>query len=345
MMMKALVLVDACRFEVQDVPKPQIGPHEVLVEVKACGVCGSDVHGMDGSTGRRKPPIIMGHEASGVVAEVGSAVRRWKPGDRVTFDSTVYCGDCHFCRRGDVNLCDNRQVLGVSCDEFRRDGAFAEFVAVPERIVVGLPDGVSFEQAAMVEPVSIAVHAVARLPVQLNDTAVVVGAGMIGLLVIQALKARGCGSVTAVDTKPDRLDLARQLGADKCLSPADCDVVAEVMKRTAGRGVDLAVEAVGFAPTVQTAVKVVRKGGSIGLVGNLSPSVELPLQAVVTRELSLYGSCASRGEYPACLDLIAGGLIQVDPLVSGFAALEDAPDSFARLHSGKENLMKVVVRP
>ncbi len=345
MMMKALVLVDACRFEVQDVPKPQIGPHEVLVEVKACGVCGSDVHGMDGSTGRRKPPIIMGHEASGVVAEVDSAVRRWKPGDRVTFDSTVYCGDCHFCRRGDVNLCDNRQVLGVSCDEFRRDGAFSEYVAVPERIVVGLPDGVSFEQAAMVEPVSIAVHAAARLPVQLNDTAVVVGAGMIGLLVIQALKARGCGFVIAVDTKPDRLELARQLGADKCFSPTDCDVVAEVMKRTGGRGADLAVEAVGFAPTVQTAVKVVRKGGSIGLVGNLSPSVELPLQVVVTRELSLYGSCASRGEYPACLDLIAGGLIQVDPLVSGFASLEDAPDWFARLHSGKENLMKVVVRP
>ncbi|NLS95950.1 MAG: galactitol-1-phosphate 5-dehydrogenase [Planctomycetaceae bacterium] len=343
--MKALVLVDACRFEVRDVPKPQIGPHEVVVEVKACGICGSDVHGMDGSTGRRKPPIVMGHEASGVVTEAGSAVQRWRPGDRVTFDSTVYCGDCHFCRRGDVNLCDNRQVLGVSCDEFKRDGAFAEYVAVPERIVVGLPDGVSFEQAAMVEPVSIAVHAAARLPVQLNDTAVVVGAGMIGLLVIQALKARGCGFVIAVDTKPDRLDLARQLGADKCFSPTDCDVVAEVMKRTGCRGADLAVEAVGFAPTVQTAVKVVRKGGSIGLVGNLSPSVELPLQVVVTRELSLYGSCASRGEYPACLDLIAGGLIEVDPLVSGFASLEDAPDWFARLHGGKENLMKVVVRP
>lgn len=343
--MKGLVLVDASRFEVRDVPKPQVASDEVLVEVKACGICGSDVHGMDGSTGRRKPPIIMGHEASGIVAEVGPGVRRWQPGDRVTFDSTVYCGRCHFCRRGDVNLCDNRQVLGVSCDEFKRDGAFAQYVVVPELIVVGLPDGVSFEQAAMVEPVSIAVHAVARVPIQLNDTAVVVGAGMLGLLIIQALKARGCGFVMAVDTKPDRLDLARRLGADKCFSPQDGDVVEEVMKRTGGRGADVAMEAVGFSPTVEMAVKMVRKGGSLGLVGNLSPTVELPLQAVVTRELSLYGSCASRGEYPACLDLIAGGMIQVDPLVSGMASLEEAPQWFARLHSGKENLMKVVVRP
>lgn len=343
--MKALVLVDACQFEIRDVPRPQPAANDVLVEVKACGICGSDVHGMDGSTGRRKPPIIMGHEASGVVVEAGKAVRQWKPGDRVTFDSTVYCGQCHFCRRGEVNLCDHRQVLGVSCDEFKRDGAFAEFVAVPEHIVVSLPDSVSFEQAAMVEPVSIAVHAVARLPVQMNDTAVVVGAGMIGLLIVQALKARGCGLVLAVDTKQDRLDLARLLGADACFSPTRCNVVDEVMKRTEGRGADLALEAVGFAATVDTAIQSVRKGGAVGLVGNLSPRVQLPLQTVVTRELTLFGSCASRGEYPACLDLIADGRIQVDPLVSGISSLEDAPSWFSRLHSAQENLMKVMVCP
>jgi len=263
----------------------------------------------------------------------------------VTFDSTVYCGQCHFCRRGDVNLCDNRQVLGVSCDEFKRDGALAQFVAVPERIVVRLPDGVSFEQAAMVEPVSIAVHAVARVPVQFNDTAVVVGAGMIGLLIIQALKARGCGNVIAVDTRDDRLDLARQLGADKCLSPTQSDVVAEVLRRTSGRGVDVAMEAVGFDATVAMALQVVRKGGCVGLVGNLSPTVPLLLQTVVTRELTLYGSCASRGEYPACLDMIASEVIQVDPLLSGTTSLEEAASWFERLHAGSESLMKVVIQP
>ena len=343
--MKGLVLVDASQFEVRDVPKPKIAPNEVLVEVKACGICGSDVHGMDGSSGRRKPPIIMGHEAAGVIAEVGDSVSRWRVGDRVTFDSTVYCGRCHFCRRGDVNLCDNRQVLGVSCDEFKRDGAFAEYVAIPELIVVALPDTISYEQAAMVEPVSIAVHAAARIPVQLNDTALVVGAGMIGLLTFQTLKARGCGHVMAVDTKEARLDLARQLGADKCFNPHECDVAEEIAKRTDGRGVDIAIEAVGFAPTVEMAVKAVRKGGSVGLIGNLSPTVELSLQTVVTRELSLYGSCASRGEYPACLDLIANGTIQVDSLISGMVSLEEAPEWFVRLQSGQENLMKVLIRP
>ncbi|MHB8902589.1 MAG: galactitol-1-phosphate 5-dehydrogenase [Thermoguttaceae bacterium] len=343
--MKGLVLVDANRFEIRDLPTPAIASDEVLVQVKACGICGSDVHGMDGSTGRRKPPIVMGHEASGVVAEVGESVRRWRPGDRVTFDSTVYCGTCYFCRRGEVNLCDRRQVLGVSCDEFRRDGAFAQYVAVPERIVVALPDAVSFEQAAMMEPVSIAVHAVARVPMQAGDTAVVVGTGMIGLLIVQALKARGCGPVLAVDTRSDRLALARQLGADLTFVAPDDDVVGMVMHHTAGRGADLAMEAVGFGPSVNMAIRTVRKGGSVGLVGNLSPNVELPLQAVVTRELSLFGSCASRGEYAACLDMIAGGRIQVEPLMSGVASLEEAPEWFARLHSGKENLMKVVIRP
>lgn len=343
--MKGLMLVGANRFEVREVPRPTIGADEVLVEVKACGICGSDVHGMDGSTGRRQPPVIMGHEASGVVAEVGDAVTRWRPGDRVTFDSTVYCGQCDYCRRGEINLCDHRQVLGVSCEEFKREGALAEYVAVPERIVVGLPDEVSFEHAAMVEPVSIAVHAVNRVPVQLNDSAVVVGAGVIGLLIIQALKARGCSHVIAVDIKQDRLEVARRLGADQTLSPAECDVAAELMKQTEGRGVDVAMEVVGFPATVETATKAVRKGGSVGLVGNLTPAVELPLQAVVTRELSLFGSCASRGEYATCLDLIAGGAIEVAPLLSGVSSLEEASQWFSRLQAGQENLIKVIVQP
>ena len=129
--MKALTLVDSNEFEFGEVPDPEIGRGDVLVEVKACGICGSDVHGMDGSTGRRRPPIVMGHEASGVIAEVGEGVESWKPGDRVTFDSTTYCGACHYCRQGLVNLCDERQVIGVSCEDYRRHGAFAEKVKDP----------------------------------------------------------------------------------------------------------------------------------------------------------------------------------------------------------------------
>ena len=155
--MKALVLTEYNRFDYTDVPEPQIGPREVLVEVKACGICGSDVHGMDGSTGRRLPPIIMGHEAAGVDRR-GRRRRStvWPVGERVTFDSMISCGDCWFCRRGQVNLCNHRRVLGVSCTEFKQHGAFAEYVAVPQHIVCPLPEGLSFERAAMAEPVSVA---------------------------------------------------------------------------------------------------------------------------------------------------------------------------------------------
>src|ERR1044071_7639647 len=184
--MQALLLKEYMQLELVDMPRPEIGPDDVLVRVRSCGICGSDVHGLDGSTGRRIPPLVMGHEAAGVVERVGPAVKEFAPGDRVTFDSTIYCGQCTFCSRGDVNLCDNRMVLGVSPGEYRRHGAFAEFVAVPRRIVYRLPANLSFEQAALIEAVSVAVHAVNLTPIRLGDSAVVVGSGMIGVLTVQA---------------------------------------------------------------------------------------------------------------------------------------------------------------
>ncbi|NUQ63986.1 MAG: galactitol-1-phosphate 5-dehydrogenase [Pirellulales bacterium] len=343
--MKALVLTQYHQFEYLDVPEPRIGEEDVLVEVKACGICGSDVHGMDGSTGRRIPPIIMGHEASGVIVRVGSRVDGWSVGDRVTFDSTASCGQCHYCRQGRVNLCDRRRVLGVSCQEFRCDGAYAERVAVPQRILYRLPDELSFERAAMVEPVSVAVHAAGRVPVRLNDTAVVVGTGMIGLLVVQALRLSGCRRILAVDLDRRKLDLACRFGADEGICPDAADVARIVRDRTGGRGADLALEVVGLPATVSLAVECCRRGGSVGLIGNLTPQVPLPLQTVVTRELTLFGSYASSGEYPACLELIARGAIDVDAMISAVAPLSEAPTWFQRLYRGDEALMKVILQP
>ena len=180
--MNALLLTEYMKLELTPMPEPEIGPDDVLIRVRACGICGSDVHGFDGSTGRRIPPLVMGHEAAGEVAAHRRGVRDLRPGDRVTFDSTIYCGQCFYCARGEVNLCDNRQVMGVSPGPYRRHGAFAEYVAVPRRIIYRLPDALSFEQAAMIEAVSVAMHAVNLTPVRLGDTAVVVGAGMIGVL-------------------------------------------------------------------------------------------------------------------------------------------------------------------
>lgn len=343
--LKALVLTSYNHFEYTDVPDPTCGPEDVLVQVKACGICGSDVHGLDGSTGRRIPPVIMGHEAAGVIAAVGSQVTGFAVGERVTFDSTIYCGSCWYCRRGLVNLCDDRRVLGVSCGEYRRDGAFAEVVGVPQRTAYRLPEGVSFQDAALVEPLCVAVHAVNRTPLALNDTAVVVGCGVIGLLVVQAARLAGCGRIIAVDIQQEKLDLACEMGADVGLKADAQDVTARVQELTDGRGADITFEAVGSPSAFLSAVHSVRKGGALTLIGNLSPRVELPLQAAVTRQLSLYGSAASCGEYPACLDMIARGRIDLDALLSAVAPLSEGAAWFSRLHSREPGLMKVVLVP
>ncbi|HXC35803.1 MAG TPA: galactitol-1-phosphate 5-dehydrogenase [Candidatus Acidoferrales bacterium] len=343
--MKALVLKDYRRFAVEDFAVPDLKPDEVLVRVRACGICGSDVHGMDGSSGRRIPPIVMGHEAAGEIAKIGSGVTGWKIGDRVTFDSTIYCGDCWYCRRGAVNLCENRRVLGVSCAEYRRHGAFAEFVAVPQRILYRLPDKLSFEQAAMVEAVSVAGHAVKRTPLAADASTFVVGTGMIGLLVVQMLRVTGCKRIIAIDLDESRLALADKFGATQTFNAGISDLPEKIRSLTDGRGADAAFEVVGLPQTVKTAITCVRKGGSVTLVGNLKPQVDLPLQSVVTRELSLIGTCASAGEYPACLDLIASGQIDVTGFISATAPLEEGAQWFERLYAGERGLMKVLLKP
>lgn len=343
--MKALVLKAYKQMEITDLPEPQAGPGEVLIRVRACGICGSDVHGFDGSTGRRIPPIVMGHEAAGVVAQAGSEVDRFKAGDRVTFDSTIYCGDCFFCRRGDLNLCDRRRVLGVSCGDYRQHGAFAEYVAVPERIVHSLPERFSLEHACLIEPVSIAFHAVDRARIDLGATAVVIGAGMIGLAVIQALRLAGCGRIFAADLDERRLELARQLGADETCNPQNGDLTTAVKQATDGRGADVAVEAVGATAPVNLAVNCLRKGGTLTLIGNVAPKIEFPLQLAVTRELTVLGSCASRGDYPACISMMSRGLVQVAPLISASAPLAEGPQWFDRLYRQEPGLMKVLLKP
>jgi L-iditol 2-dehydrogenase len=343
--MKALVLTEYNHFELQDVDKPTIKPNEVLVRVQAVGICGSDVHGMDGSSGRRIPPIVMGHEASGIIAEVGSDVKDWSTGDRVTFDSTVYALDDWYSRRGMYNLSDGREVVGVSTPDFKRQGAFAEYVTVPQHILYAIPENVTFTQAALVEPVAVALHAVSLTPIQINDSAVVVGAGMIGLFVIQALKLAGCATIIAIDLDDDRLALAKDLGATHAINARSADVAQQVQALTHGRGADVSFEVVGAGPTVKTAIYCVRKGGTVTLVGNLAPTVDIPLQAVVTRQLRLQGSCAINGEYEAALALISSGRMNVEAILSAEVPLAEGADWFKRLYDKEKGLIKVVLKP
>jgi len=343
--MKSLLLTAYNHLEITDMPTPAVGTGEVLVRVEACGICGSDVHGLDGSTGRRIPPIVMGHEAAGTVEAVGAGVTRFAKGDRVTFDSTVYCGACPYCKIGQINLCDNREVIGVSEGNYRRHGAFAEYVVIPDRIMYPLPANFPFEEAAMLEAVSVAMHGVKVTPVTGAETALVIGAGMIGLLTLQAAKAAGCARVFISDVDETRLKLARQVGADEALHCSGAELLAEIKRLTGGRGVDIALEAVGLNQTVASAIDCTRKGGTVTLIGNVSPEVTLPLQKVVVKQIKLQGSCASSGEYPEAIELISAGKIKVKPLITAVASLEEGPRWFERLHSREPNLMKIVLSP
>jgi threonine dehydrogenase-like Zn-dependent dehydrogenase len=343
--MKALNLIAYNRLEFSEVPEPEIGEEDVLVRVRATGICGSDVHGLDGSSGRRVPPIVMGHEAAGIIERVGPAVAGWQAGDRVTFDSTIYCGSCAYCREGLFNLCDRRRVFGVSCSDYRQAWTFAEYVAVPQRILYRLPQAVSFVQGALVEPLAIAAHAITQTRVGPNTEAVVIGSGVIGLLMIQLLHAQGCAKIIAVDVDSFRLDKAREMGAHETLRSDRDDVVSEVRRLTSRQGADVSFEAVGVPATVGLATEVLRKAGAAVLIGNLAPTVELALQTIVTRQLTITGSAASCGEYRSCLDMLAARRINVDSIISAVRPLSEGATWFGRLSSGQEPLVKVILEP
>ena len=372
--MKALVLTAPSEFNYDlEFPEPSAAAGEVLVKIAACGICGSDIHGMDGRSGRRQPPIVMGHEAAGEIIALGEGVTDWQLGDRVTFDSTEYCGECDECLSGYVNLCPRRKVLGVSPGEYRRHGCFAEKIVLPTRILYRIPESLPFEKAAFAEPVSIALHAVNLAdgievgeafaePEETEEaacghgcechgdeakggTAVVVGAGLIGLLVIQALKARGWERVIAVDLDEKRLELAKQLGAEAAFNAKQEGLAMHLRELCGGDGADASFEVVGAAAPLDLAIRSVRKGGQVILVGNLQPNTPFPLQEVVTRQLTIRGSCSCAGEYPEAIRRIEDGSIQVQPLLSAIAPLEEGAGWFQRLYDNKEGLLKVVLKP
>ena len=343
--MKALVLTEYKRLEYKDVPDPQIGSDEVLLRVKACAICGSDVHGYDGSSGRRIPPVIMGHEAAGVIEAIGAGIKRFHTGDRVTFDSTLYCRTCGPCAKGLINLCDNRRVFGVSCEDYVKDGAMAEYAAVPEHILYRLPDSVSFEEASVIEPLAIALHAVNRTRLRVGSDVMVAGCGTIGQLIIKVLRIMGCGSITALDIDDGKLRMALKSGADSVVHSGEEDTARRVKELTDGEGMDAVFEAVGVSETLELAVNSLKKGGELTLVGNIQKQVAFPLQRVVTSEININASCASAGEYAACLKLIEAGRIDLKDIISKTVPLSEGGEWFEKLREGLPGVIKVVLLP
>jgi L-iditol 2-dehydrogenase len=336
--MKALVYEGPWQMPLRQMELPTPGPDEALVSVQRVGICGSDVHGFMGTTGRRKPPIVMGHEFSGIISATGEAVTAYQTGQRVVVQPLLTCGACANCQAGLFNICLNRGGLGISIN-----GAFAESVAVPQKMLYPLPDSMSWEQGALVEPLAVALHAVNLTPLKLMETVVIIGAGTIGLLTLLAARLKGAGQIIIVDLNRHRLALAQQLGADVPVNPAEQDPLAVVRAYTGDIGAPAVIEAVGIGATVQQALALVRPGGHITWIGNSHPEVSLNMQQVVTREVTVRGVYGFNQEFADSIEAIRSGRIEVRPLIEKIAPLEDGPQLIHSLASGQLDAAKVLL--
>lgn len=344
--MKALLMKEYMKLEYVEIPIPEISLNEVLVRVKVASVCGSDIHGINGKSKRRQPPIVMGHEASGIIEKTGGAVTDYHVGQRVTFDSTIYCGHCGYCKDGKINLCDNRMVLGTSCDEYRRHGAFAEYVALPEHILYPLDDEISYEDAALVEPMAVALHAIDLLPKIISGHIVMFGTGTIGLFAVQLLKLRGFQNLAVVGRNEENLALAKELGASHIINSRNVEPVSAILEWTGDLGADLAMDVAGAQTTFDAALKCLRKGGNFVTLANLSDRFSIDMIRLITRQLTIQGSCASSGEYEELLTWLKQGKIRTDYVISESVTLEEAPEHFIKVYNKEiPNFQKLLILP
>ncbi|MFQ5689260.1 MAG: zinc-binding dehydrogenase [Gemmatimonadota bacterium] len=318
--------------EVTEVDLPLPGLGEVVVEVAACGLCHTDLHYLDhGVPTFKDPPLILGHEAAGKIAEIGAEVSGWQEGDRVLVPSVLSCGRCCYCRQGRENLCENLVMLGNNVD-----GAYAEYVAVPAVELVRVPEEISLQQAAVIaDAVSTPYHAVKhRGRVRPGDRVAVVGCGGVGLNAVQCATLAG-GSVIAVDLNEERLALARELGARETLNPQDVDRPDRRIRSLTDGGVDVAFEAIGSPDTIQLAFSFLRKGGRLCVIGYSRQPVTLSAARLMYYELEIVGSLGcGAGEYPEIMELVRTGRIQLDPIVSGSVPLEEVNEGLDRLRRG-----------
>jgi L-iditol 2-dehydrogenase len=328
--MRTAVLTEPGQFAFEDRPRPSPGPDEVLVAVHDVGICGSDVHYYEhGRIGDYvvEEPLVLGHESAGEVVAVGEDVTSLDPGARVALEPGVPCRRCAHCKRGDYHLCESVEFMATP----PHDGAFAEYVAWPADFAYELPASVSTAEGALCEPLSVGVHVCRRGEVGTGDTVLVAGAGPIGLLVADAARAAGATDVVVTDVVPEKLDVARARGADLTVDVSEDDLGAAVDDVTDGVGADVVVEASGAVSSIASTLDVVRRGGTVVLVG-LADEAEVPFDAleIVDNELDVRGSFRYKNTYPAAVDLLADGAVDVAGLVDFEAPLADLDAAFQR---------------
>jgi L-iditol 2-dehydrogenase len=339
--MKAAVWHGGKDVRIEEVPDPKANTGEVLVRVKSAGICGSDAHAFEGRSKRRVPPLILGHEFAGVVADVGTGVLGFQNGDRVVVEPIVSCGACEPCGNGSTNIC-----LGIRFIGLHIPGAFAEYVAVPARKCYKLPDNVSFDEATLIEPLSVAIHAVNMTPTKVGDNLLIIGSGVVGLLVLQVARLRVGGNIFVSDLIDYKLDLAKRLGASAIVHSGREDVTKRVRELTNGKGVDAVIEAVGVQETLQQALTVVKKGGEVTITGLLEQMIQFDIMKLVTNEITMRGDYLyTSAEFRASLHLVASGTVQLEPLITHSFPLTDIAKAVDVLTEGKEEHIKVLLRP
>jgi 2-desacetyl-2-hydroxyethyl bacteriochlorophyllide A dehydrogenase len=339
--MKALVYEGPRQLNIRDVPAPEVGPDEVLIKVAYSGICGSELSGYLGQNSLRRPPLVMGHEFSGEIVDLGSQVARLKPGlaagQRVTSNPLIYCGFCRACLAGRHNLCRQRQILGV-----HRPGSYADMIKVPAQQVYLVPDQLSLEHAALTEPVGCAVRAVKLADVTALDTLLITGLGPIGLLVLQVARTFGLTKILATDTDPHRRAIGEQFGV-RVLNPLAENVVEVVRAETDGLGADAVIDAVGLTITRQQCIEAVRPGGSLILVGLHDEESQIQSNLVIRKEVKLLGSFAYTPlDFEDALAWLAAGQVQIDPWLLK-APLAAGRECFERLLAEPGPVAKILL--
>ncbi|WP_416841447.1 NAD(P)-dependent alcohol dehydrogenase [Haloferax sp. DFSO52] len=328
--MRTAVLVDAQKFEHEERPRPSPGPDDVLVAVSDVGICGSDVHYYEhGRIGDYvvENPLVLGHESAGEVVEVGENVSTLEPGDRVALEPGVPCRRCSHCKEGDYHLCEAVRFMATP----PHDGAFAEYVSWPADFAYKLPADVSTTAGALCEPLSVGIHACRRGDVGTGDTVLVTGAGPIGLLVMEAARAAGATDVILTDIVDEKLEFARDRGADLAVNVAEDDLKTAVSAYTDAAGVDVVIEASGAVPSIQTTIDVVRRGGTVVLVGLASEAtVPFDVLDVIDNELDILGSFRYKNTYSTAIDLLEHNLVEVEGIVEFESPLDDIDEAFQR---------------
>ena len=336
--MKALMYRGPWKMPVEELDEPAPTAGKVVVDVQAVGICGSDVHGFTGNSGRRTPGIVMGHEFAGTISELGPEVEGYAVGDGVVVMPlySVAAGVDPY----PLNLSPHRRLTGMN-----EHGAYAQRVAVRAAQLFPKPAGLSWQRAALCEPMAVTLHAARITPINPMQKVAVIGAGPIGLLTMLAARLKGAGTVIVVDRSVHRLELAEELGADAVINVDGTDADAAIREMTGG-GVDVAFEAVGISSTARLSVEVTRNGGNITWIGNNAPMIEVDMQSIVTREMSVRGSYGfDETDFAAAIEALSSGRLNVDPLVEEIAPLEDGPEIFRSLAAGENDLVKIILKP